>query len=220
MQRLYYLSLLAASPLLLVAQPPLQCDLHIAIDQAVPSEIRITLEHNPRCKVTMDEKHSRFLVRAADKTSSAKKSSAGKSSDKKPRETKTTPTSTRTKKIIALAQSKLGKRYQPAKAGPDRFDCSGFVYYVFTQNGITIPRSSLPQSKAGKRLTRKELKEGDILFFDTANRKHVNHSGIYLGKGKFIHSSSGRAYGVTVSDLDTGFYKDKFRWGIRKIDTH
>lgn len=47
---------------------------------------------------------------------------------------------------------------------------------------------------------------------------HLNYSGVYLGEGKFIHSSSGKAYGVTISKLDKGFYVDKFRWGMRKID--
>jgi len=121
-------------------------------------------------------------------------------------------------KIITLAESKMGNSYAPAKAGPDHFDCSGFVYYVFKSNGIQIPRSSRTQSESGEKLKRDALKRGDILFFDTHDRKHINHSGIYLGEGKFIHSSSGKAYGVTVSELDKGFYKDKFRWGVRKIE--
>ena len=124
---------------------------------------------------------------------------------------------TKVDKLIALAKSKLGNSYEPAKAGPDHFDCSGFVYYVFTSNSISIPRTSLAQSQSGEKLSRQELKKGDILFFDTHHRNHVNHSGIYLGDGKFIHSSSGKAYGVTVSELDKGFYLDKFRWGIRKL---
>ena len=119
-------------------------------------------------------------------------------------------------KIILLAKSKLGSSYEPTKAGPDHFDCSGFVYYIFTTNGISIPRTSLDQSESGKKLTREELARGDILFFDTYERNHINHSGIYLGDGKFIHSSSGKAYGVIISELDKGFYLDKFRWGVRK----
>lgn len=63
------------------------------------------------------------------------------------------------------------------------------------------------------------VKKGDILFFDTHHRNHVNHSGVYLGDVKFIHSSSGKAYIVTISELDKGFYLDKFRWGIRKIES-
>lgn len=127
-------------------------------------------------------------------------------------------TDTRIDKLISLAKSKAGSGYQYAKAGPNHFDCSGFVYYLFKTNNIKIPRTSLNQSKDGKKITREGLKKGDILFFDTSNKKHVNHSGVYLGDGKFIHSSSGKAYGVTISNLDKGFYPDKFRWGIRKIE--
>ena len=110
----------------------------------------------------------------------------------------------------------MGDSYEPAKTGPDHFDCSGFVYYVFMRNGITIPRTSLTQSQSGEKLKREALKRGDMVFFDTYQRMHVNHSGIYLGEGKFIHSSSGKAYGVTISNIDKGFYKEKFRWGVRK----
>jgi cell wall-associated NlpC family hydrolase len=127
-------------------------------------------------------------------------------------------TYTKIEKIIILAKSKIGDSYEPAKAGPDHFDCSGFVYYVFKKNGIAIPRSSLTQSQSGDKLKRDELKKGDILFFDTHDRQHINHSGIYLGNGEFIHSSSGKAYAVTISELDRGFYKDKFRWGVRKVE--
>lgn len=120
-------------------------------------------------------------------------------------------------RLITLAESKLGNSYKPAATGPDHFDCSGFVYYLFKENGIPIARTSIDQSKEGDRLYKNTLKRGDLLFFDTANRKHVNHSGIYLANGKFIHASSGKAYGVTISDID-GWYKDKFLWGIRKIE--
>ena len=125
---------------------------------------------------------------------------------------------TKVDKLITLANSKFGAKYIYAKAGPDEFDCSGFVYFVFKTNGIKIPRTSRNQSQSGDKLTREEIKRGDILFFDTGGRGHVNHSGVYLGDGKFIHASSGRAKGVTISNLDKGFYPDKFRWGIRKID--
>jgi cell wall-associated NlpC family hydrolase len=71
----------------------------------------------------------------------------------------------------------------------------------------------LKQSQIGKKLTKKELQVGDLLSFDTSLKGHINHSGIYLGDGKFIHASSGKAKGVTISDLNKGFYVDKFRWG-------
>ncbi|MDD5406585.1 MAG: C40 family peptidase [Sulfurovaceae bacterium] len=135
-----------------------------------------------------------------------------------PKENNATDNMSKVDKLILLAKSKLGSSYEPTKAGPDHFDCSGFVYYIFTTIGISIPRTSIDQSESGKKLSREELEKGDILFFDTYERNHVNHSGVYLGDGKFIHASSGKAYGVIISDLDKGFYLDKFRWGIRKIE--
>ena len=59
------------------------------------------------------------------------------------------------------------------------------------------------------------MQVGDIVVFDTMHRGHINHSGIYIGDGKFIHATSGKAFRVTTSKLDSGFYKDKFRWGVR-----
>jgi len=116
-------------------------------------------------------------------------------------------------KIIKIAQKHLGKPYKYGQVGPNSFDCSGFVYAVFKSSGQNIPRTSIAQSKiSGQKLSKNQLKEGDMVFFDTSLKGHVNHSGIYLGGGKFIHASSGRAYSVTISDMN-GWYKDKFRWG-------
>jgi len=192
----------------LQAAKTLPCDLRIDIRQTEGSEILLTLRHDKQCRITIDrnDSHIRMTVRDASKRDSTSPPLHHPAKSEK------------IEKIIALAKSKLGNSYQSAKAGPDHFDCSGFVYYVFTSNNIQIPRSSIRQSKNGKALKRSEIKKGDILFFDTAYRQHINHSGIYLGNGKFIHSSSGHAHGVTISDLDKGFYKDKFRWGIRKIE--
>jgi cell wall-associated NlpC family hydrolase len=120
--------------------------------------------------------------------------------------------------VIKEAMKYLGKPYKYGKTGPDSFDCSGFVYRVYRDVGVSIPRTSLEQSKIkGKKLSKYELKKGDILFFDTANRGHINHSGIYIGDSKFIHASSGKAHSVTISNLN-GWYKDKFRWGKRLIN--
>ncbi len=120
-------------------------------------------------------------------------------------------------KLLKIAKSKFGASYKYGACEEDKFDCSGFVYWVYKQVGIILPRTAKEQSKIGKKISKKELKEGDLVFFDTSKRvffRKVNHSGIYLGEGKFIHASSGKARSVTVSDLNSGFYKDKFLWGI------
>jgi cell wall-associated NlpC family hydrolase len=188
----------------------IDCNMHIDMVKNDAKQFTLTLSHDEKCEIMMDHNTSKIVLISKEHIPAL---------SHQDKETNVTVTESKTDKLISLAKSKLGNSYEPAKAGPDHFDCSGFVYYLFKTNDISIPRSSLTQSKSGKKLTREELKKGDILFFDTAHRNHVNHSGVYLGDGKFIHSSSGKAYGVTISDLDKGFYPDKFRWGIRKIES-
>ncbi len=185
------------------------CDIQIQSVKNSKDTYTLVLKHGENCEILMDHNKSHIsLVSKVHK----------KKSEVVIFEDNTTTDNAKVEKLITLAKSKMGDSYEPAKAGPDHFDCSGFVYYVFKQNGINIPRSSRTQSASGEKIKRNVLKRGDILFFDTHDRKHINHSGIYLGEGKFIHSSSGKAYGVTISELDKGFYKDKFRWGVRKIE--
>ena len=190
-----------------LAEEPADCEVQVGMSPIPGGGVLLHISHDPACEVTVEEDGEHLSIaprQAGNPAPSESQSVSG-------------PDANLTERLIALAKSKLGDRYQPAQAGPDHFDCSGFVYYLFRQNGIRIPRSSLAQSKSGRKLDRDAIRRGDILFFDTAHRGHVNHSGVYLGEGKFIHSSSGHAYGVTISNLDKGFYRKRFLWGVRKI---
>ena len=121
-------------------------------------------------------------------------------------------------KAISIAKSKLGSPYRYGKSGNHSFDCSGFIYYVYHKRlGYDLPRTAYGMSNMSEdKIFEKELLEkGDLLFFDTSDKGKVNHVGIYLGNMKFIHASSGKAYRVTISPLDRGFYKNRFLWAIR-----
>jgi len=123
---------------------------------------------------------------------------------------------TKSKKIIKLAKTKLGRKYVWGAVGQrGTFDCSGLTKYVFAKNGINIPRTSINQSKFGKYVSRGNLKKGDLIFFDTSKRRkgYVNHVGIYLGNGKFIHASSAKKK-VVVSNLSK-FYGKRYK-GARR----
>lgn len=125
--------------------------------------------------------------------------------------------STKGKKIIFDAKKKLGRKYVWGAVGKkDTYDCSGFTSFVFKQNGIYIPRTSINQSKFGKFISRENLKKGDLIFFDTSRKKkgYVNHVGIYMGNGKFIHASSVKKK-VVVSKLEE-FYANRYR-GARRL---
>ena len=114
-------------------------------------------------------------------------------------------------KIIDMAKTKLGRKYVWGATGKGgTFDCSGFTLYVYKKNGIHIPRTSRNQAKYGKHIARNNLKKGDLIFFDTSRHRkgYVNHVGIYLGNGKFIHASSAQKK-VTISNLSK-FYAQRY----------
>jgi len=121
--------------------------------------------------------------------------------------------------LIATAIAFLDTKYIWAANGPTAFDCSGFTKYVFKENGVTIPRYSGNQAKVGIKVSYNELKEGDLVFFNTEKKykKKVNHVGIYMGNNKFIHASSAKKKVVITSFEKKHFYKKRFLWGQRVI---
>jgi cell wall-associated NlpC family hydrolase len=85
--------------------------------------------------------------------------------------------------VVEIARRYLGTPYRWAGASPAGFDCSGFVMYVYSRIGIQLPHSSWMLWGVGKPVARKDLRPGDILFFNG-----LGHVGIYVGHGRFIHS--------------------------------
>jgi cell wall-associated NlpC family hydrolase len=121
-------------------------------------------------------------------------------------------------KMIKLAKNKLGRKYVWGAVGQkNTFDCSGLTKYVCKKNGITIPRRAIQQSKYGKYISRKNLKPGDLIFFDTSKRRkgYVNHVGIYIGNNQFIHASSAKKK-VIITSLNKNFYSQRYK-GARRV---
>ncbi|KUO74597.1 MAG: hydrolase [Desulfosporosinus sp. BRH_c37] len=102
--------------------------------------------------------------------------------------------------IIATGKKYIGISYLWGGTSPGTgFDCSGYVQYVFAQNGIPLPRVSRDQYKVGTSVDFNNLQPGDLVFFSFAKNGIVDHDGIYVGNGQFINSSSSK--GVTIYDL-------------------
>lgn len=97
-------------------------------------------------------------------------------------------TSDKIDNIIKFAKAQLGKPYEWAAEGPNSFDCSGLVYYVYAKNGIDLPRVSKQQYKVGKYIDFKNIQPGDLLFSSTNRSGQVSHVGIYIGSGNMIHA--------------------------------
>jgi len=119
--------------------------------------------------------------------------------------------------IIRTAKRYLGRHYVWGAEGPRSFDCSGFTQYVLRKSkGVRLPRVSRKQAYYGKYVSRRNLRAGDLIFFDTSRRRrgYVNHVAIYIGHNKFIHASSAR-HRVVITSLNKPFYSARFKWGRR-----
>ena len=120
-----------------------------------------------------------------------------------------TSTSTSVSKVISYAKKLLGKPYVWGAEGPSSFDCSGFTCYVFKNAAnINLPRVSKDQSNYGTYVKKSDLREGDLIFFDTSgeNDGNVSHVGIYLGNNQFIHCSSSKGQ-VVISEMSSYYTK-------------
>jgi len=113
--------------------------------------------------------------------------------------------------IVKSAKKYLGGRYVWGGTNPNGFDCSGYVKYLYEQQGIELPRTAYEQSKVGKLVKKSELKKGDLLFFLTDKKRHIpiTHVGMYIGNDKFIHAAS-RKKGIIISSLSKSKYNKYF----------
>ncbi|HTR19607.1 MAG TPA: C40 family peptidase [Gemmatimonadales bacterium] len=122
--------------------------------------------------------------------------------------------------VVQTALVALGTPYQWGGTAENGFDCSGLVQYAYGQHGIRLPRMSRDQAKAGTEVTPviDALVPGDVLLFSAQPGAGVTHVGMYVGEGKFIHSSS---TGVRISRLEASDPEGSYwipRWvGARRI---
>jgi lipoprotein Spr len=119
------------------------------------------------------------------------------------------------KTLLEGVDNWYGVRYRSGGNDHKGIDCSGFTLAVYAAvYGITLPRVSREQYNNARKISTTELKEGDLVFFNTRGRG-VSHVGIYLGNNFFIHASVSR--GVMVSSLFEPYYLQRFV-GAGRID--
>lgn len=109
----------------------------------------------------------------------------------------------------------LGTRYRRGGMSRKAVDCSGFTNIIYkTVFDKQLDRVSTAIAKNVRESVEKEdLLPGDMVFFSTFGKKYINHVGVYLGEGKFIHASI--KHGVIVSSLLEGYYNRTWRKGGR-----
>jgi len=123
--------------------------------------------------------------------------------------------------LVTFGKSLVGTPYLYASTDPENgFDCSGFITYVFNHFGIAVPRSSVDFTNVGIEIPKEFASPGDLILFTGTDStiRIVGHMGIVesneRGNLLFLHSTSGKAYGVVISPLN-GYYEKRFVKVIR-----
>ena len=112
--------------------------------------------------------------------------------------------------VVGVAMQYLGTPYVWGGASPGGFDCSGFVMYVFSQMGVSLPHNAAAQYGYGTPVSQDQLEPGDLVFFDG-----LGHVGIYIGGGEFVHSPHTGDV-VKISSLYDSWYAATYV-GARRI---
>ena len=128
------------------------------------------------------------------------------------------PVSEKIQSVLRRAMALLGTPYRwGGISEKNGFDCSGLVNYVFKSAlGIELPRVSRDMARSGEQVERNALTAGDLVFFSRRGRR-VDHVGIYVGDGQFVHAPR-TGKDVMVSRLDTGYWSGKFLQARRVAD--
>jgi cell wall-associated NlpC family hydrolase len=116
--------------------------------------------------------------------------------------------------VTGMALSLRGAPYRNGGSDPSCFDCSGFVQYVFGQNGVSVPRTVTDQFRAGRWIDAPQLEPGDLVFFTTVT-SGASHVGIAIGGDEFVHAPSGTGE-VRVERLSTSYWSTRFV-GARRV---
>lgn len=119
--------------------------------------------------------------------------------------------------LLRLIDGWLGTRYALGGSTKAGIDCSALMQIFFTAlYGISLPRTAKQQYDFSRPISRTELREGDLLFFNTHGG--VSHVGMYICNNKFVHASASN--GVTISDMFDPYYANRLIGAGRVVDEH
>lgn len=160
-------------------------------------------------RIMAEERASRsenIVVTTTSTTAAPTSTTSSTSTTAKPRPKPTTTTAPKAQaatpaptpiggSVESVARAQVGKRYVSGGTGPNAFDCSGLVYYVFNQAGISIPRLTSDGYYAKyTKISRSQLQPGDLVVSS-------GHIGIYVGGGQMVHASTPRG-GVKLASME------------------
>jgi len=116
--------------------------------------------------------------------------------------------------VTGTALNLRGTPYRNGGSDPSGFDCSGFVKYVFEQNGISVPRTVGDQFRLGQSIDAGQIEPGDLVFFTTVT-PGASHVGIVIGGDEFVHAPSSTGQ-VRVERLSASYWSSRLI-GARRL---
>jgi cell wall-associated NlpC family hydrolase len=117
-------------------------------------------------------------------------------------------------KAVRVARNQVGDRYVAGRTGPNAFDCSGLARYVVKKSlGRSLPHYSKAQYHVTKRVAKRNLRPGDLVFFFRSGAHHV---GVYIGKGRMVNATNPRG-GVKVDRVFSGWYGSRYSGAGRLV---
>lgn len=120
--------------------------------------------------------------------------------------------------VVSYALSLQGTPYRYGGSSPrEGFDCSGFVYHVYSQDGLRLPRTSSEMARTLLAISAEQLRPGDLVFFNTSGRP-FSHVGVYIGNNQFVHAPSRRGQHVKISNLNETYWKARLE-GFRRPES-
>lgn len=166
---------------------------------------------NPKGQATREE--AIILAKLMhEKVSEAERTSRGRLVPTREPEIEEEPA--QVEQLKKLLSQEMGKPYKYGATGPNNYDCSGLTYSVFGKLGIKLGRTSRSQINSGTPVSKNDLQYGDLILF-ARDGKNINHVGIYVGNGKFVHSPQTGDV-VKESTLTTGYYSRSY-YAARRV---
>jgi len=180
--------------------------------------IAVTAAANTLLNTVKTTSNNAALMQVVESSYAAAISSGNKSGLSGLATVRHSPSASAVQKLLGEGLMYIGVPYRWGGSSPiTGMDCSGLVQLVFRNSvGIDLPRTALEQSAQGNRVSVRELKPGDLVFFNTIG-ENISHVGIYVGNGKFLHApATGKL--VRIDKLYTKFWAQRYVTARRMIN--
>lgn len=181
----------------------------VSVDKNIPMQTKITRKKKTLIALSTTAKKRKAKAKKSKVAKIRKAKQIVNATRKKtttaaPKKLASTQASSKAAAVVALAKQMVGKGYVWGATGPDTFDCSGLVQYVYQHAaGTNLPRTTYDQVKVGQEVPMDQLQAGDLLFWGSATAPY--HVGIYVGNNQYVNAATPEQ-GTIIQTMTSYYY--------------